>query len=51
MVDHSELFQIQVQKSNGLYLPAKFLFNSGFVDEQDIGDEICSSEKKPQLIL
>ena len=28
MVDHSELFQIQVQKSNGLYLPAKFLFNS-----------------------
>ena len=32
MVDHEEHFSRNVEKSNGIYLTAGFLFKNGFVD-------------------
>ena len=32
-VDHEEHFNKNMEKSNGIYSPAGFLFKNGFVDE------------------
>ena len=45
MVDHEEHFSKNVEKSNGIYLTAGFLFKNGFVDEV-FNDECEADETK-----
>ena len=44
MVDHEEHFSKNVEKSNGIYLTAGFLFKNGFVDE--VFNDECEADEK-----
>ena len=44
MVDHEEHFSKNVEKSNGIYLTAGFLFKNGFVDE--VFNDECEADER-----
>ena len=44
MVDHEEHFSKNVEKSNGIYLTAGFLFKNGFVDE--VFNDGCEADER-----